>query len=111
MMSLAFVLILMLPLDHSYADDPPKYEINHQVVITTHPQSKTVLAGEPATFDVVALSADSYQWQKNGVNIPGATLSTYKIESVKALDSGTYRVIVTSDVGSVTSDNAVLKIK
>lgn len=60
-----------------------------------------VIAGGPTTFcgsGSVLLSSSvtnqmfSYQWQKNGVNIPGATGTTYT-----ASDSGYYSVVLTSD--------------
>ena len=45
--------------------------------ITTQPVNQTVTAGQTATFTVVAggTAPLSYQWQKNGVNIAGATAS------------------------------------
>src|SRR5258707_13143881 len=46
--------------------------------ITTPPANQTVTAGQTASFSVVAAGTAplSYQWQKNGANIPGATPST-----------------------------------
>lgn len=47
--------------------------------ITTQPASLTVTAGNPATFTVVASGTAplSYQWQKDGAALTGATSSTY----------------------------------
>src|SRR5207244_9153590 len=47
--------------------------------ITTQPNNQTVVAGQAATFMVVASGTApmSYQWQKNGANIVGATSSSY----------------------------------
>src|SRR5713101_4870172 len=47
--------------------------------ITTQPANQTVTAGQTASFTVVAggTAPLSYQWQKNGVNIAGATSSSY----------------------------------
>ena len=44
--------------------------------ITQHPQSRTVAVGQPATFTVAASGRRplSFQWQRNGVNIAGATV-------------------------------------
>ena len=46
--------------------------------ITTQPVNQTVTAGQTATFGVVAggTAPLSYQWQKNGVKIAGATLAS-----------------------------------
>src|SRR5215470_15599256 len=48
-------------------------------VITTQPVNQTVTAGQTATFTVVASGTAkvSYQWQKNGANIAGATSASY----------------------------------
>src|SRR5882762_1724685 len=47
--------------------------------ITTQPVSQSVTAGQTATFSVAATGAAplSYQWQKNGANIVGATTASY----------------------------------
>src|SRR3989442_5037847 len=48
--------------------------------ITTPPANQTVAAGQTATFTVVAggTAPLSYQWQKKGANITGATSASYK---------------------------------
>src|SRR5450759_4701550 len=47
--------------------------------ITTQPTSQTVTAGQTATFSVTASGTAplSYQWQKNGTAISGATSASY----------------------------------
>ena len=50
------------------------------LAITQQPTSITRLAGQRASFGVVATAGSptiNYQWQKGGVNIPNATNSTY----------------------------------
>ena len=81
-------------------------------VITTQPTSATVSQGVSATFSVAVngTAPFSYQWQKDGANIPGATASSYTIASVAAADAGQYRVVVTNSVGSVTSNAATLTV-
>jgi len=80
--------------------------------ITTQPANQTVLVNDPASFSVVATGTAplSYQWQKNGVAISGATSSTYT--SVAALsDNGSqYTVIVNNSVGSTMSNAAMLTV-
>jgi len=81
--------------------------------ITTQPGSQTVTAGQTATFAVVAAGTAplSYQWQKNGVNIAGATLSSYTTPATASSDSGsTFSVVVTNTVGTVTSSAATLTV-
>lgn len=50
------------------------------------------------------------QWRKNGVNIPGATGSSYFINSVNASDAGSYDVVVTNSCGSEISSPATLNV-
>ena len=85
--------------------------VNEAVSITTQPQGKTVVPGSQAQFSVVAAGTGlSYQWQKNQVDIPGATSSTYTINATESGHQGSYRVIVTGTCGSLTSQAAVLTL-
>jgi hypothetical protein len=53
----------------------------------------------------------SYQWQKNQVNIAGATSATYTTPATTSADNGTsFRVIVTNAVTSTTSSAATLTV-
>jgi hypothetical protein len=49
------------------------------VVIYTHPQSVAVMDGDNATFEVEAAGRAplSWQWQRNGEAVPGATQARY----------------------------------
>ena len=47
--------------------------------ITTQPATQTVNAGSAATFKVAASDATSYQWDRNGQPIAGATASSYTL--------------------------------
>ncbi len=76
--------------------------------IAIQPQSQTVPPGSPVTFNVVATGtgALSYQWQRNGVDIPGATSASYTVNSVSAADQGAkFRVVVTDSVGNAVLAN------
>ncbi len=79
--------------------------------ITGQPQGRTVVAGASTSFTVGATGTSlSYQWLKNGAAISGATSATYTIASVATGDAGTYSVIVSNALGSVTSGGAVLTV-
>ena len=80
-------------------------------VITTQPASTTVAPGSSASLSVVA-TGDSltYQWSKDGSEISGATSATYTIASAATTDAGSYTVVVTNTVGSVTSSAATLTV-
>ena len=81
--------------------------------ITTQPANQTVTAGQTATFAVVAggTAPLSYQWQKNGANISGATGTSYTTPATATTDSGTtFDVVVSNTAGSVTSTTATLTV-
>ena len=81
-------------------------------VITTQPVDQTGMAGNSATFSITAsgVPAPTYQWQKNSMNIAGATGSSYTIASVLAGDAGSYRVVATNPAGSATSNPVTLTV-
>ena len=78
--------------------------------IITQPQSLIIPAGGTATFDIVMAgdAALTYQWKKNGTNIPGATLNPLVITNISGIDNGVYSVIVSNAVGFTNSANATL---
>ena len=81
--------------------------------ITTQPANQTVAAGQTATFSVVASGTAplTYQWQKNGSAISGATATSYTTPVTTTADSGElFRVVVSNSVGSVTSNSATLTV-
>jgi hypothetical protein len=81
--------------------------------ITTQPGNQTVTAGQTATFTVVAAGTAplSYQWQKNGANIAGATSTSYTTPVTTTGDSGTsFAVVVSNTAGTVTSAAATLTV-
>ena len=79
---------------------------------TLQPVAQTVNAGSPVTFTVTATGtpAPTFQWKKDGVAIGGATGSTYTIASTVAGDAGSYTVVATNSVTSVTSNAAALAV-
>jgi hypothetical protein len=81
--------------------------------ITTQPVSQTVTAGQTASFTVVATGTAplSYQWQRSGVNIAGATAASYTTPATTTSDNGaTFRVVVSNTAGTVTSGAAALTV-
>ena len=86
--------------------------VNVAPAFTTQPASQTIAAGNSVTFTVAASGtpAPTYQWQKGGVNIGGATGSSFTIPSVVPGDVGSYTVVATNSSGSVTSNAASLAV-
>ena len=86
------------------------YTTNLAPAITSQPANTTVPQGRTARFAVSASGATpfSYQWQKNRVNIAGATSFTYAVTNTVLADTGWYRVVIKNSVDSVISDSARL---
>ncbi len=80
--------------------------------ITTQPVSRTVTAGSAVTFSVVASGSPTptFQWKKGDAEISGATGASFGISVAAASDAGSYTVVVTNSVGSVTSNAATLTV-
>lgn len=77
--------------------------------ITLEPQSFTVCQQQTVSFATLASGqGNTYQWQKNGVNIPGANNDTLTLVNAGAAEVGTYRLIATNSCGADTSANATL---
>jgi autotransporter-associated beta strand protein len=83
------------------------------VVFLAHPENQTVLQGRPATINayIDGTPPYTYQWIKDGADIPGATDWQYKIAAVSAAHGGSYALRVTGTNGvPVTSDAGVLTV-
>jgi uncharacterized repeat protein (TIGR03806 family) len=80
--------------------------------ISVQPQSGAAMPGDSISFNVTAGGTGplNYQWRHDGVNIPGATNSTYALANVQPANAGNYLVVVSSLSGGIVSSNAVLTI-
>ena len=89
-----------------------RYTTNLSPVITTQPKSQLISTGYPVTFSVVGSGATpySYQWLRNGVNISGATASSYTFTTTLADNGAQFRVRVTNAFGNALSNIATLSV-
>jgi uncharacterized delta-60 repeat protein len=78
--------------------------------IALNPVGGSLALGSSVTLSVRATGTGpyTYQWRKNGANIGGAIDSVYVIPSATTADYGSYDVIVTNSVSSVTSSAVTL---
>lgn len=100
-----WVLVALIMSSFIAAASPP--------AIKTQPQSPTVLVGQPAVFGVEVADPDgiSYQWRRNGVDIPDATSPAFILTNAQRADSSaSFDVRVTNDRGTATSCRAVLTV-
>jgi hypothetical protein len=85
---------------------------NAPPVFTVQPQDQVVAAGGTAAFTAIASGTQpiDYQWQRGGVDVPGATGSTLTIPNLDSGDVGGYRLLASNAFGSAASDVAGLFI-
>lgn len=83
-----------------------------QPIINLDPVSQSVVSGTAVslTFGAVGAAPVSYQWQRNGANLPGANGPTLTFTSIQQSDSGDYAVVLSNSVGVATSAVAVLNV-
>jgi hypothetical protein len=80
-------------------------------VFSLQPTATTVLAGTNVTLTATATGGTvTYQWSKDGVNIPGATAATLTLNAVTAANAGSYRVTATNAGGSTQSGIAIVTV-
>ena len=98
---------IQLLLNAASAGTPP--------TITAAPQPTVAPVGSTARLTVTATGDNlTYQWRKNGRNIPnggnisGATTSTLVIDDFTEADAAVYSVAIFNNAGSVISGNAAL---
>jgi hypothetical protein len=84
------------------------------LTVVSNPASVTVTEHQAAVFEVSARGSKAerfYQWQCNGLDIPGANSRKHILTDARLLDSGSrYRCVVTIPGASVTSAEAVLTV-
>lgn len=91
----------IIPQTYLYPDNAP--------IIITQPVALTREVGSSATFSVLASGlGNTYQWRKNGVNIPNLTSSTFTLSNTWASDAGIYSVLISNTGGFVFSNSAQL---
>lgn len=81
--------------------------------VTVDPLSQVVPEGTETTLTVEATGSTpfTYQWQKDGVDLPGETRATLVVSAPDASAAGDYRVIVHNSAGDATSAAATLTVK
>ncbi len=81
--------------------------------IIEQPNNLSVFVGQSAQFKIKANGTKplTYQWKKNGINIPGAIDSIYQIDSVQISDNEAHFSCAVSNIaGNIVSDEAVLSV-
>ena len=86
---------------------------NAPPVFTAQPQDQSVPVGSNAFFqaEVSGTPTLSYQWRRDGADLPGAASAVLSLTNVQAADAGSYQLFVRNDYGSVTGAVARLTVR
>jgi len=86
--------------------------VNYPPALLQQPVSHDVYIGMDASLSVQAngYPAPAYRWFRNGNPIPGAIAATYARPSASLADNGTYFVVVSNFMGTVTSSNVYIRV-
>jgi hypothetical protein len=81
-------------------------------IILQQPASANQVAGDSVTFSVQAANAAAatYQWRRNGRDIPGATRASLVLSGLSPSHAGLYTVKVRNSAGAVLSAGATLAV-
>lgn len=82
-----------------------------ELAIVRSPRSQVTAEGDTVAFDVVAVGASlTYQWKRDGVDIPNVSGPVILRRFVSQAEAGLYTVEVKNATGSVTSAAATLTV-
>ena len=91
---------------------------NAWIVVAVPLQSQTIARGETSVFRIATGDSAliSYQWQKNGISLAGATNASYILTNAETSDTGVYRTSDGKDcpmagTGHSTANKALNRLK
>jgi uncharacterized delta-60 repeat protein len=80
-------------------------------ILVVQPHSVWINTGNPTNLSVGAVGSGlTYQWKKNGANIPGATSPSLEFPNATPDDTGKYQVIITGTYGTLESTVVTLRV-
>ncbi|MES2920362.1 MAG: immunoglobulin domain-containing protein [Verrucomicrobiota bacterium] len=79
-------------------------------IVGTHPQGQSMPAGSDVILsaDAAGLPPITWQWRRNGTDLPGDTATTLTLTNLQL--GGTYTALATNPYGSTESDPALLTV-
>ncbi|MEE9294884.1 MAG: hypothetical protein V3W34_07995 [Phycisphaerae bacterium] len=81
-----------------------------EVAFTLHPSGVTACLGNTLFLLAQATGQPEYQWFKDNVGIPGATLAFYSATNLTFDDAGSYHVVASNDCFEATSAEAIVEV-
>jgi hypothetical protein len=109
--SVAVLTVTPAPTTPTTPTTPPA--ANGAPAIAAGPASQTTNSGGNVTLSVTASGNNplSYQWLKDGQEIPGATSATLTFATARSADAGSYQVRISNGAGSIVSPAAELTVR
>lgn len=88
-------------------------EVHAGARVLEFPPDREMCEGARVTFEPHVVGEDpiSYQWQRSGMSLPGATARILTIPSASLEDVGVYRVLITNRCGTIASPEASLGVR
>ena len=78
--------------------------------LTNQPVGGISCNGDSVIFSVAVNDTASYEWQKDGKDVPGAISQSLKLLSISAEKQGNYGCIVKNGYGKISSNTASLQV-
>lgn len=97
----------------AFIDDVRVISTHEPLQILSQPESRSTFVGGTVSFSISAQGGlpIHYAWLFNGSPVPDATNSILILTNLSLADAGTYSVVVSNSVSSVTSSNALLAVE
>lgn len=80
------------------------------IEIQEQPEGTSVCVGDSVALFIVTSGNPTYQWKKDGLDIPGAVEFFLFIPSVTLKDAGSYTCELTNECGTETSEPAIVEV-
>jgi cyclophilin family peptidyl-prolyl cis-trans isomerase len=77
---------------------------------TTQPRSQSAAVGGDVTLTAAASGATSFRWQRNGVDVPGATSPTLTLQNIQPASAGVYVALASNGTVTSASQPAVIGV-
>ncbi len=85
--------------------------VNTPPVVNSITKDTIICEGKPLALSVFAAGSSlSYQWRKNGVNIPNSTQSSLSLPGVTKSQAGDYDCVVTNSCGESVSPKTSIQV-
>lgn len=106
----AAIMVRATDTDGSFSETSFAVNVAPGPVFSTQPDSRTVTAGDSITLTAAALGATSYQWQRNGVDLAGATSASLTLTNVQPAQAGIYWVRAGDGAATRRSQPAIVAL-